>query len=321
MSRNSLSFARLKENVNNYRVQPLDLKLLETFVVVAETRSFKAGAVRLNMTQPAVSNRILRLERLLGARLFERTTRACHLSAIGRGLLDDARRVLGFANELRANIAEPHGIGGTVAIGVVETIVLTWLPDLVASVAQNLPRIQLRIEVDLSSALLRKLQKREIDLACVVAPVVWTGIASEPLDVLSMAWVARPDFPLGRTPIGPDALSHHPIFVHSGARHMPALEAWLRRSRRAPQRIIGCNSLSAIVKLTLSGAGLSLVPLRAVEHELGTGQLKVIPTIDPMPSNSFEIAYSSLAMDRSARAILDVIKQTVTRSKRLDISV
>jgi len=291
----------------------LDLRLLYTFLIVAQTGSFKAAAVRLDATQPAVSNRISRLERALGVRLLERTTRSCHLTARGRSLVDYAQRMFALSTELRSNVAETDAIGGLIKIGVVETIALTWLPELLKEVARRLPRLQLQIDVDLSTNLIRKLQTRELDLACVVAPATMPGIASEPLNVMQMAWVARPDLPLPAGPLTPDAMSDQTILVHTGSRHMSAIEAWLRRSKRSPRRVTACNSLPAIIKLTLGGAGLSLVPISAVAGELAAGRLRIVASNEAMPTNPFVVAYPEPNVDIATRAIVAATKDVAAR--------
>lgn len=294
----------------------LDLKLLQTFVVLSQTRSFRGAASRLNTTQPAISNRLRRLERSLGVRLMERTKRSCQLTARGRSLLSYAERLFSVATELRTDVAEAGAISGLLKFGVVETIALTWLPDLIAEAKRRLPRVQLQIDVDLSVNLARKLQFRELDIACIVAPGTLPGIASEPLSVLDMAWAARADFPLPSTPLTPDTISDYPIILHTGSRHAPVVDAWLRGAKKTPRNILGCNNLAAIVKLTVAGAGLSLVPAGAVANEIASGQLRLLPTRDPMPPNPFVIAYPQAHIDFAVRATIDMIKEVVALHSR-----
>ncbi|HVX99036.1 MAG TPA: LysR family transcriptional regulator [Pseudorhodoplanes sp.] len=293
----------------------LDLKLLETFIVLSQTRSFRGAAARLNTTQPAISNRLRRLERSLGVRLLERTKRSCQLTARGRSLLSHAERLFSVATELRTNVAEADSISGLLKIGVVETIALTWLPNLIAEAARRMPRLQLQIDVDLSVNLARKLQFRELDIGCIVEPNVLPGIAVEPLTVLDMEWVIRGDLAAPDLPLTPDTISELPIILHTGSRHAPVVEEWLRQAKTPPRAVLGCNSLAAIVKLTLAGAGLSLVPAGAVANEIASGQLRFLKTRDRMPVNPFVIAYPQAHTDYAVRAIIDLTKEVVARHR------
>jgi DNA-binding transcriptional LysR family regulator len=289
----------------------LDLKLLRTFLVLSQTLSFRATAAQLNTTQPAVSNRLRRLEGALGVRLMERSKRSCQLTPRGRSLVSLAEHLFSVAAELRANVTEADAVSGLLRLGVVETIALTWLPALVVEVSRRLPRLRLQIDVDLSIDLVRKLQSRELDVACVVGPVAVPGISSEPLSVLDMAWTARPDLPIPGTPLTPDTIGQYPIISHTGSRHAAVVDAWLRRARETPRHLIGCNDLATIVKLTLGGVGVSFVPVEAVANEIATGQLIVLPTYDPMPPNPFVIAYPEPNADIAVRAVVEVTKDVV----------
>ena len=75
----------------------MELRHLEHFVAVAEERNFTRAARRLHLVQSALSVSIRSLERELGARLFERTTREVRLTDAGRVLLPEARRTLDAA--------------------------------------------------------------------------------------------------------------------------------------------------------------------------------------------------------------------------------
>lgn len=286
----------------------LDLRLLRTFLVLSQTLSFRATAAQLNTTQPAVSNRLRRLEGMLGVRLMERSKRSCQLTPRGRSLISLAEHLFSVEAELRANVAEADAVSGLLRLGVVETIALTWLPNLVVEVSRRLPRLRLQIDVDLSINLVRKLQLRELDVACVVEPAAVPGISSEPLSVLDMAWIACLDFPVEGGPLTPDTIGRYPIILHTGSRHASVVDAWLRRARESPRHVIGCNNLAAIVKLTLGGAGVSFVPLGAVAHEIAAGQLRVLLTRDPMPPNPFVIAYPESNADLAVRAVVEITK-------------
>ncbi|WP_107054965.1 LysR family transcriptional regulator [Streptomyces aureocirculatus] len=78
------------------------IRHLECFVAVAEESHFGRAAERLGMAQPPLSQRIQRLERHLGVRLFERTSRQVTITKAGTLLLDDARELLGRSEALLA---------------------------------------------------------------------------------------------------------------------------------------------------------------------------------------------------------------------------
>jgi DNA-binding transcriptional LysR family regulator len=76
----------------------VDLRLLRAFLTVAEELHFGRAAERLHVAQPALSQQIQRLERQLGLRLLERTSRAVALTPAGETFLDEARRTVAAAD-------------------------------------------------------------------------------------------------------------------------------------------------------------------------------------------------------------------------------
>ena len=80
------------------------IRQVEYFVAIAETSSFRGAAQRLYVSQPTLTTQIVALEEALGLQLFERSRSGTVLTAIGRELLPNARRVLEDAMPGRSNV-------------------------------------------------------------------------------------------------------------------------------------------------------------------------------------------------------------------------
>src|SRR5262245_13320315 len=113
------------------RYPDLEIDLLRAFVAVAESGGFTAAAEVVGRSQSAVSQKIQRLEDLLGRRLFERTSRTLSLTKDGEQLLISARRILELNDTAVRSMIEPTTVG-TLRLGVTEDFIPRQLPGLLA---------------------------------------------------------------------------------------------------------------------------------------------------------------------------------------------
>jgi DNA-binding transcriptional LysR family regulator len=287
----------------------LSVKQLEAFMAVVDGGSFQAAARRLHASQPAISRRIAELEQSLGVRLFERTTRTCHLTPHGRLLVPHGRNVLRDLGDISAAVAEPASVVGLVRIGLVETIALTKLPDLLARLARDYPGLRPEIEVDVTSALVQRLLAREIDVAILVAPVAEPELNTEPLWDMELAWFGAASRHASNRKLVLDDLADECVLLHTRSGHGSIVRRWFREAGLRPRRVVGCSSLAALIRVVESGFGIGLLPRASVEESpVGTG-LVYLPTTLSLPRNPFvltshidEMAPATHACIRSIRA-------------------
>jgi len=128
-------------------VDRLTFARLRAFLAVAEAQSFTAAAARLHVAQQAISTTVRRLERELGARLFERSTRAVTLTPAGEAMLASARRAL---DELARGVGEARRIDrrgrGTLAVGVMAGAALELTDPILAAFALELPDTEVALD-------------------------------------------------------------------------------------------------------------------------------------------------------------------------------
>ena len=158
----------------------MELRHLQYFVAVAETRHFGQAAERLHMAQSPLSQAIRQLEAHVGATLFERTTRRVELTPAGETLLRDARRILDAVEAARTRVAlVDNGSTGMLRVGSTGLAAFRHLPRLASVAARELPGLELRFHPDLlTPGQELALQEGRIDLAVLRPPLRQVGLST-----------------------------------------------------------------------------------------------------------------------------------------------
>ncbi len=266
----------------------IEFRTLETFLRVAQLKSFRGAAARLNTTQPAVSQRIAQLEEQLGVRLLERSGRSFSLTQAGRSVLGQAERLLKLRAELIASVAGPAELRGALRLGVAETIVHTWLPLFLETMAQRYPLIVLEIEVDISPNLRERLLSRELDLAFLLGPLSAPEILTQALRSERIAFFASPKLGLepGRIPLA--RIAAFPIITFArNTQPFVRLRELLADPALPPSRVHASASLSTALRMALDGLGIALIPASIVGDAVATGRLVEIDTPARVPDLNF----------------------------------
>lgn len=143
----------------------MDLRQLECFVAVAEELHFGRAAARLCMTQPPLSRQVQLLERSLGVRLFERSSRVVTLTLAGRSFLRDARHLLEFSSRA-AMLARrtAGGEAGHITLGFTAVASYRLMPAIVMQARRILPDVHIQLREMVSIDLGRLLIAGELDL-------------------------------------------------------------------------------------------------------------------------------------------------------------
>src|SRR6202012_3503564 len=151
----------------------MELRHLEYFVAVAETRSFTRAAQRLHVVQSGVSATIKALERELGCALFTRSSQEVALTPAGRAFLPRARETLESARAAVGAVQQTQDtLYGTVTVGTLTSIHLVDLPGLLAALRARHPGVAVRLRDSPggSAGLVQELRDGSLDIAFLSLP-------------------------------------------------------------------------------------------------------------------------------------------------------
>ncbi|HHS7812344.1 LysR family transcriptional regulator [Pseudomonas putida] len=263
----------------------MNLKFLETFVWVARLKSFRLTADKLFTTQASISSRIAVLEGELGVKLFLRDSRGVSLTPEGLKVLDYAEQVLDTMSALKQSIETRSSKVGRVRIGVMDTVIHTWLSPLVAQMTERYPRVEIELVADTSLNLCDQLQKGFLDIVLQTDLVRHESVRSLELASHPLGWIVASNSIYNREYADLGELAQERIITYSknSRPHQDLLALMQAKGVLAP-RLNCVNSVSAITRLLGDGFGIGVLPPVLVAEELARGELTLLD-IDQRPPN------------------------------------
>src|SRR3954451_10747185 len=155
----------------------MELRHLRYFVAVAEELHFRRAAERLHVAQPAVSEQIRKLEQELGVQLLNRTHRSVSLTAGGRAMLDEARRVLRQADVASQAAREAdQRTGSRLRVGCLPDTFPQPLSRALGRISKTLPGVDVVLETGHAPALIDDVRSGRLDVAALSLPARLTGL-------------------------------------------------------------------------------------------------------------------------------------------------
>jgi DNA-binding transcriptional LysR family regulator len=245
---------------------PLSLRLLKSFVAVAEELHFGAAAARLHMTQPPLSQQVRQLEEALGTALLHRTTRVVQLTAAGEVLLIRARQMLADsdATELAVRRAAEGAIG-SLGLGFTASAAYRLLPRAVVAYRSAYPEVRLELQEMLSSALVSSLRSHLLDVALLRLShsmleddLEYAEVAREPM----MLAVPRAHPLAGLDRVAMAELDGVPFiaFANSGSRYFREILERMFANASIQPKVVQESVLPTMLAMVEAGLGVALVP-------------------------------------------------------------
>lgn len=288
----------------------MNLDQIRAFLAVCRTGGVQRAAQYLNLTQPAVTTRIKKLEDSLGVALFERQASGMRMTKRGELLLQYAEQFERLADRVEEVVVAPGGIDRRLRIGASETVAQCWLPDFVSALHVKYPRTEVEINVDISVNLRAALLTRKIDLAILLGPISEYSVDNVILPGVELAWFVAANVP------DPEGCAHKlleekPVITYArNTRPWRELKALLFNHVGADISLFPSSSLSACFRLVEAGLGVAALPRVLGSRLLAEGCIR---EFDPgwKPSDlRFSVSYLGDPRDHLVEAAAELAKFT-----------
>jgi DNA-binding transcriptional LysR family regulator len=289
----------------------MELTQLETFLAVAEERSFSRAAVRLNRTQPAISQVIRKLEESLGETLFDRAARDGSMTAAGVLLRDYALRLMALRREATSALGELKSLErGQLQLAANEYTCMYLLPA-IDQFRREFPHVNVTVHRMLASRIPEELNLRTFEIGVISYRPDAAKFRTIAVYGDSLALIVSPRHPLAtaeRVSINDlgreDFIGHH---VASPLRKK-VIEAFQRY--RTPLNMgIELPTIEAIKRFVAMGTGVALVPHLSVARELTTGDLVRVTVNELEMKRVLRLVHRRQAtLSYAARAFLKTVR-------------
>lgn len=289
----------------------MDLFQLETFLAVAEERSFSRAAARLHRTQPAVSQAISKLEGELGEILFERSSRDGTLTDAGEVLREYATKLLNLRTEAASALGELRELHrGRLNLAANEYTSLYLLPVLDEFRRQN-PLIKVSVQRTLASRIPDEVLMHAVDLGVLSFRPDDPQVRSVVVYRDDLTFVVNPQHPLAKAgEVSIRQLGTQNFIAHSIASPQRLKVIQMFNRHKTPLRMgVELPSLEAIKRFVEMGNGVALVPGLTLERELESGTLVRVKIRELQIERKLRLVYRKQAnLSHAALAFLKVVE-------------
>ena len=254
----------------------VDLKILNTFIQVADSGSFTRAGEVLGYSQPTVSVQIRQLEQELGSKLFDRIGHTVRLTERGHEVLLYAQRICHICQEMATQNENSSGVRGKVRLGMPDSLCAVLLERGFGGFREKYPNISIYIATAGTNELFRLLDHNEVDLVCTMDSHIYnTNYVVVNEDKVGVHFVVSAENHLaGQEKLTVQDILEHPLLLtEKGMSYRRILDEWLARDGIELHPVLEISNTDAICTLVEQGIGLSFLPDYVTERAVAQGKI------------------------------------------------
>ena len=295
---------------------------MRVFVTVVDLGSQSAAADHLDLSRPVVSRYLAELEDWIGARLLHRTTRKLSLTAAGAETLPRCRQLLELCGDMQAAVSEPDDAPrGLLRLSVSTSFAQAQLAQAIAEYVTRYPLVTVDLQV-LDRTV--NLVDERIDLAIRTSNDLDPNLIARRLTVCRSVVCATPAYLLAHpAPRKVEDLARHNCLTHSYfGKSLWHFEEGGEHISVPVHGNITANEASTLLRVTLAGAGVAMLPSYQAGDYIRRGELvRLLPDAEPRHMNIYAVYASRKHMPSALRSLLDFLVQRFPEEPVWDIGL
>lgn len=270
------------------------LSAMNAFAKVVALGGFAEAARALGSTRSATSKAVMELERLLGVRLLDRTTRRVRTTEAGLAYYERCVEIIARVEETEMQVARLHGepkgvlkLNGPTSFGAL------YLGPAVAEFMGRYP--DLKIEMTLTDRFIDPIEEG-VDVTIRIAELANSSLIARRLAIARRVFVASPAHVARHgEPLAPEELARHPCLTYG---HTTTLQRWRifkdREAINVPVNSVLCSNNGDVLRAAaLAGCGVAMLPTFLVGPDIEAGRLRTVLDRFPQPDLGVHALYAS----------------------------
>ncbi len=261
----------------------MELRILNTFLKVAQLQSFSKAAESLGYSQSAITVQVQQLENELGVRLFDRIGKNVTITHYGQEFIPYARDVVAAASRAANFAVEPHELTGTLRVGTLESILATSFGEILPEYHRRCPRVKTEIYSGGTKQLRDMLLHNELDLIYTLDDPGYdpqlVKLFEQPEEIVVMADVNHPLADAQELHLR-DIVNASFILMPRTSNYRRLFDAELARRKLEVHPFLELDDTGMAIRLLAESDCLTVLPQFAARRKSGERRIVALPLAD-----------------------------------------
>ena len=292
----------------------MTIRDFEIFIAVAETGQMGVASRKLYITQPTVSHAIMQIEKEYHVKLFERLSKKLYITETGREFLEYARHITATYHEMEQFLYHASS-QQCIHIGASLTVGSFFLSDIITGYEAENPNVNIRVYIDNSMNIIRKISEGTLDVAVIEGNVKTRDVIFKDIFEDEMVLICGKTHPFaGRSSINlTDLAGKAFVLREEGSGTRKEAEKQLKRYGIDVERlaiVASMESQEAIKRSVANGMGISIISRLAAEEEIRAGKVLWRKVPGEGEGRDINIVYNkNFHLSKSAERFIRVVKE------------